>query len=68
MIDDLTGDGTPEVIVGRSSDQLTVYDRSGTEIWTRSPFGSGEIRTAEQLVAHARELVDETDSVARPDH
>jgi hypothetical protein len=42
---DLTGDGTLEVIVGRSSDQLTVYDRFGTPIWTRNPFGLGEVRT-----------------------
>jgi hypothetical protein len=42
---DLTGDGTLEVIVGRGGDQLTVYDRNGSVLWTRSPFGSGEIRT-----------------------
>ena len=42
---DLTGDGTLEVIVGRSSDRLTVYNRFGTAIWTRNPFGSGELRT-----------------------
>ena len=44
-IADLTGDGTPEVIVGRSSDKLTVYNRFGTSVWTRNPFGSGELRT-----------------------
>ncbi len=42
---DLTGDGPPEVIVGRNSDQLTVYDNTGNELWTRNPFGSGEVRT-----------------------
>jgi hypothetical protein len=42
---DLTGDGTLEVIVGRSSDQVTVYDRFGGVVWTRNPFGGGEVRT-----------------------
>lgn len=42
---DLTGDGLLEVIVGRGSDQLTVYDRNGSALWTRNPFGSGEVRT-----------------------
>ena len=42
---DLTGDGTLEVIVGRSGDQVTVYNRFGTEVWTRHPFGFGEVRT-----------------------
>jgi Calx-beta domain/FG-GAP-like repeat/FG-GAP repeat len=42
---DLTGDGTLEVIVGRSGDQVTVYNRFGTVVWTRNPFGSGEVRT-----------------------
>lgn len=42
---DLTGDGTLEVIVGRSGDQVTVYNRSATEVWTRHPFGFGEVRT-----------------------
>ena len=42
---DLTGDGTLEVIVGRGGDQLTVYDRFGSEVWTRNPFGNGEVRT-----------------------
>src|SRR5438309_533281 len=36
---DLTGNGTLEVIVGRDSDQLTVYDRFGGVVWTRNPFG-----------------------------
>jgi hypothetical protein len=44
-IADLTGDGTLEVIVGRNSDELTVYDRFGGIVWTRNPFGSGEVRT-----------------------
>jgi hypothetical protein len=42
---DLTGDGTLEVIVGRHSDQVTVYDRFGNVVWTRNPFGGGEVRT-----------------------
>jgi hypothetical protein len=42
---DLTGDGTLEVIVGRGGDEVTVYDRNGNLVWTRHPFGSGEVRT-----------------------
>jgi Calx-beta domain/FG-GAP-like repeat len=42
---DLTGDGTLEVIVGRGSDTVTVYNRFGVVLWTRNPFGGGEIRT-----------------------
>jgi len=42
---DLTGNGTLEIIVGRSNDQLTVYDLHGNIIWSRHPFGSGEVRT-----------------------
>jgi hypothetical protein len=42
---DLTGDGTLEVMVGRHSDQVTVYDRFGNVVWTRNPFGNGEVRT-----------------------
>jgi len=42
---DLTGNGSLEVIVGRGSDQLTVYNQDGGELWTRHPFGSGEVRT-----------------------
>lgn len=45
VVADLTGDGTLEVIVGRGSDQLTVYDRFGGVIWSANPFGSGEVRT-----------------------
>lgn len=44
-IADLTGDGSLEVIVGRSGDQVTVYNSSGGVVWTRNPFGSGEVRT-----------------------
>lgn len=44
-IADLTGDGTLEVIVGRSGDQLTVYHSDGSLGWTRHPFGGGEVRT-----------------------
>ncbi|GAB4581476.1 MAG: hypothetical protein Fur0022_42230 [Anaerolineales bacterium] len=42
---DLTGNGTLEVIVGRGSDSLTVYNSNGTVLWQRNPFGGGEIRT-----------------------
>ena len=42
---DLTGDGTLEVIAGRGGDLLTVYDRFGAPIWSRNPFGGGEVRT-----------------------
>jgi hypothetical protein len=42
---DLTGDGTLEVIVGRSGDQVTVYNKAGGVVWTRNPFGNGEVRT-----------------------
>ncbi len=42
---DLTGDGTLEVVVGRSGDQVTVYNRFGSVVWTRNPFGGGEVRT-----------------------
>jgi hypothetical protein len=42
---DLTGDGTLEVIVGRSGDQVTVYNAAGGVVWTRNPFGGGEVRT-----------------------
>ncbi len=42
---DLTGNGSLEIIVGRSSDQLSVYNSSGGLIWTRNPFNGGEIRT-----------------------
>jgi hypothetical protein len=45
VVADLTGDGTLEVVVGRNSDTLAVHDRAGTVLWTRHPFGSGEIRT-----------------------
>ena len=42
---DLTHDGTLEIIVGRGGDQVTVYTADGRELWTRHPFGSGEVRT-----------------------
>jgi hypothetical protein len=45
VIADLTGDGTPEIVVGRGGDQLTVYNRFGAVVWTRNPFGGGEVRT-----------------------
>ena len=31
--------------MGRSCDQLTVYNQSGGVVWTRNPFGNGEVRT-----------------------
>ncbi|MCU0495360.1 MAG: VCBS repeat-containing protein [Chloroflexaceae bacterium] len=42
---DLTGDGSLEIIVGRGGDQLTVYNNRGGVVWTRNPFGLGELRT-----------------------
>ena len=45
VIADLTGGGTLEVVVGRGGDQLTVYNRFGSVLWTRNPFGNGEVRT-----------------------
>jgi hypothetical protein len=44
-IADLTGNGSLEIIVGRSGDQLSVYSNAGGLLWSRNPFGSGEIRT-----------------------
>src|SRR5438552_3797650 len=41
---DLTGNGTLEVVVACASDQLTVYDRCGGVMWTRSPSGGVENR------------------------
>ena len=45
VVADLTGDGTLEVVAGRGGDQVTAYNRSGAVLWTRNPFGSGEVRT-----------------------
>jgi hypothetical protein len=42
---DLSGDGSLEIIVGRSGDQVTVYNNAGGVVWTRNPFGNGEVRT-----------------------
>jgi hypothetical protein len=42
---DLTGDNDLEVIVGRGSDQVTVYNHTGGIEWSRNPFGNGEVRT-----------------------
>jgi hypothetical protein len=42
---DLSGDGSLEIIVGRNTDQLTVYNISGGEVWSLHPFGAGEVRT-----------------------
>lgn len=42
---DLTNDGTLEVIVGRNGDEVTVYTNAGAVLWTRHPFGYGEVRS-----------------------
>lgn len=42
---DIDSNGTPEVIVGRGGDQLTVYSNTGAVRWARNPFGGGEIRS-----------------------
>ncbi|GAB4173590.1 MAG: hypothetical protein Fur005_35420 [Roseiflexaceae bacterium] len=42
---DLTNDGSLEVVVGRGGDQVSAYAADGTLLWTRNPFGSGEVRT-----------------------
>lgn len=42
---DLTGDGSLEVVAGRSGDSLTVYNAAGGTLWSRNPFGAGELRT-----------------------
>jgi hypothetical protein len=57
---DLTGDGSLEIIVGRSGDELTVYDTQGNPLWTRHPFGLGEIRSlavADVDNDHAYEII-----------
>ncbi|PYM37872.1 MAG: hypothetical protein DME17_06470, partial [Candidatus Rokuibacteriota bacterium] len=41
----LTAGGPLEVIAARASDELTVYDGFGNTVWTRNPFGTGELRT-----------------------
>jgi hypothetical protein len=52
VVADLGGDGTQEIVVGRSGDQLTVYRPSVSGgvmtlpvLWARNPFGTGEVRT-----------------------
>lgn len=42
---DLDGNGSLEIVVGRGSDQLTVYSATGEVLWSRNPFGGGEVRT-----------------------
>lgn len=42
---DLTGDGLLEIVVGRSGDLLTVYNSAGGVLWSRNPFGVGELRS-----------------------
>jgi hypothetical protein len=42
---DLTGDGAREIVVGRSGDQVTAYGAGGNVLWSRNPFGLGEVRT-----------------------
>ena len=45
VVADLDGDDAIEIAVGRGGDQLTVYDATGKEVWSRNPFGGGEVRT-----------------------
>jgi hypothetical protein len=42
---DIDSNGTLEVVVGRSGNQVTVYDRFGNTVWVRNPFDGGEVRT-----------------------
>jgi hypothetical protein len=42
---DLDNNGTLEIVVGRGGDQVTVYNPSGGVVWSRNPFGNGEVRT-----------------------
>jgi hypothetical protein len=42
---DLTGDGSLEIVVGRGGDQVTAYGAAGAVLWSRNPFGAGEVRT-----------------------
>ncbi|HSX62576.1 MAG TPA: VCBS repeat-containing protein [Tahibacter sp.] len=44
---DLDGDGTPEIVVGRNSNLLTVYAGNGSvkNGWPKNPFANGEVRT-----------------------
>ncbi len=44
-IADVDGDGALDILVGRNGDEVTLYAANGTEIWTRHPFGGGEVRT-----------------------
>ncbi|MFN2196040.1 MAG: FG-GAP-like repeat-containing protein, partial [Anaerolineales bacterium] len=52
---DLTGNGSLEIIVGRSSDQLTVYDLSGNAQWTRNPFSDSGFEVRSLAVADLEE-------------
>ena len=45
VVADIDADGALEIVVGRGGDQLTVYNADGSERWTRTPFGGGEVRT-----------------------
>lgn len=45
VVADLTGNGSLEVVVGRGGDEVTVYTNAGAVLWTRNPFGGGEVRT-----------------------
>ena len=45
VVADIDNDATLEIVVGRGSDQVTVYNADGSERWTRNPFGGGEVRT-----------------------
>jgi hypothetical protein len=45
VVADLTASPGLEIVVGRGGNQVALYDRTGTEIWTRNPWASGEVRT-----------------------
>jgi hypothetical protein len=42
---DINNNGSLEIVVGRNDDQVTVYNSAGGVVWTRNPFGDGEVRT-----------------------
>lgn len=42
---DINNNGSLEIVVGRGGDQVTAYSNTGAVLWTRSPFGGGEVRT-----------------------
>jgi hypothetical protein len=45
-VGDLNGDGSLEIVTGRSGNQVVAYSATGQVLWTRNPFSSGhEVRT-----------------------